>query len=580
MSDHKQSWVESLESKLLGHPRVAAGYRAFFIRWMGLPTGRAKVKLNADLVVETADGIHLATDHYEPQGVGPGPTILMRTPYSKGGAGSLVAAVFAWQFATFGYHVICQDCRGRFGSDGDYVPFLHEAEDGKATLDWIAQQIWSDGAVAMWGASYLGYCQWAAAATGSPHLKALAPFITSAHLMHYPVDGFPLDLLLRWMFQMATMDDPSLGMRERLRRINNGPVQDRFLGEAFRHLPIATADFVALGRPASLYREMADSDPTHPHWTVADHSATVASSPPADFTSGWYDIFLDDLLVDFCAQQAAGLHPQLTIGPWHHLAMDYLPVAFNNGLAWFDAQLKGDRNRLRSQPVRLFVMGANRWRSFDDWPPPAIVRRLYLHGNGVAKTGRLRWEAPPAGAAPDHYRYDPALPTPNVGGPKMGSDAGAVDNRLLEERPDVLIFSTPPLPVDVDVIGPVQAELYVYSSLPNTDFFARLCDVDQTGRSSNICDGNFRVQPGRGAPQLDGSLLLTVAMSATAYRFRAGHRIRLQVSSGAHPRFARNLGVPEPQVSSTTWVAAEQMVYHDAARPSAVILPMARPEDR
>jgi hypothetical protein len=451
---------------------------------------------------------------------------------------------------------------------------LHEAEDGKATLEWIAQQAWSDGRVGMWGASYLGYCQWAAAATGVPQLKALAPLITSSNLMHYPVNGFPLDLLLRWMFQTATMDDPSLGMRERMRRINNGPVQDRFLADAFRHLPIVTADVVAIGRPSPLYREMADSDATHPHWTLADHSGTVASGPPANFTSGWYDLFLDGLLADFGAQQAAGLHPQLTIGPWHHLAMGYLPVAFGNSLAWFDAHLKGDDSRLRKEPVRLYVMGARRWRSFDRWPPPATPMQLYLHGNGAAKTGRLRWEAPPAGAAPDQYRYDPAWPTPNLGGPKMGSDAGAVDNRPLEERSDVLVFSTPPLPADVEVIGPVQARLYVHSSQPNADFFVRLCDVDHTGRSLNVCDGNFRIEPGRGSLQPDGSLLLMVSMSATAYRFCAGHRIRVQVSSGAHPRFARNLGVAEPQVSSTTWAVADQTVYHDATRPSAVVLPI------
>ena len=229
---------------------------------------------------------------------------------------------------------------------------------------------------------------------------------------------------------------------------------------------------------------------------------------------------------------------------------------------------------MRKKPVRLYVMGANRWRGFESWPPPSQQYRLYLHGNGAAKTGRLRWQPAEVGATPDSYRYNPALPTPNLGGAKMGTDAGPVDNRSLEERSDVLVFSTPPLPGDVEVIGYVGAELYVRSSLANSDFFVRLCDVDRSGRSLNVCDGNFRIEPGRGAPQPDGSLRLSIAMSATAHRFAAGHRIRVQVSSGAHPRFARNLGVPEPQTLSTSYQIADQTVYHDAAHPSAVVLPL------
>jgi putative CocE/NonD family hydrolase len=568
-----QSWVSRLEDQLLNHPLVAEAYRRAFVLWMNLPGGAYKVALHTNQVVPAADGIKLATDHYEPQGAGKAPAILMRTPYSRGGSGSLVAALFARQFATHGYHVLCQDCRGRFGSEGEFVPFLHEAEDGKATLAWIAEQPWSDGTAAMWGASYLGYCQWAAAAAGSPQLKALAPLITSSNLMHFPVNGFPLDLLLRWMFQMATMDDPVLGVRERLRRINDAAVQDRLIGTAFWHLPMATADEVAIGRASRLYREMADSDPTHPHWIAADHSASAAAAPPADFTSGWYDLFLDGLLADFRAQQDAGRRPQLTVGPWNHLSLGYLPVAFNNGLAWFDVHLKGNTTRLRAKPVRLYVMGAGVWRDFDVWPPPSRELRLFLHGNGAAKTGRLRMEVPPPAMAPDRYRYDPADPTPNLGGPKMGTDAGAVDNRPLELRPDVLVFSTTPLAQDCTVIGPVQAELYVRSSLANTDFFVRLCDVDRNGCSLNVCDGNLRMAPGQGDMQPDGSLRIKVAMSATAYCFRAGHRIRVQVSSGAHPRFARNLGIPEPQVNSTMMVAADQTLYHDAAHPSAIALP-------
>ncbi len=566
------------EQKALANPTAAGLLRQLFAGWLGLPAGRHRVRLIADLAVPAADGLLLATDHYEPVGVVAGPSILMRTPYGKGAAGSIAAGLFAYQFATHGYHVICQDCRGRFGSadeaSGEFMPFLSEADDGAATLEWIARQPWSDGSIAMWGASYLGYCQWAAASSASPHLKALAPLITSSNLMSYPQNGFPLGLLLRWMFQMEAMDTPGLSMLARMQRINDGVVQDRFLHQAFDHLPILTADEVAIGHSGALYREMAESDPAHPYWSASDHSASVAAAPPASFTSGWYDLFLDGLLTDFMAQQAAGRGSYLTIGPWHHLDSGYLAPAFNESLAWFDAHLRGDPSKLRKKPVRLYIMGANRWRSFSVWPPPATEYQLYLHGSGAQKTGRLRWEPAAAGAAPDQYCYNPALPTPNVGGRKMGTDAGRVDNRALEARADVLVFSTPPLPGDVEVIGYVRAVLYVASSLPYTDFFVRVCDVERSGRSLNVCDGNFRIAPGRGEPQPDGSLRITIDLSATAYRFCAGHRIRVQVSSGAHPRFARNLGVPEPQVQSTTYCLAEQTVYHDAAHPSAVQLPL------
>lgn len=568
----------AFEQKVLANASVAKLMRELAARWVGLPSGRYRVRLVADLMVPADDGLLLATDHFEPIGAGPGPTILMRTPYSKGARGSLVAGLFAYQFATFGYHVVVQDCRGRFGSvgedGGEFLPFLYEAEDGAATLEWIARQAWSDGQAGMWGASYLGYCQWAAASTGAPQLKALAPLITSSNLMSFPQNGFPLDLLLRWMFQMQTMDTPNLSMGERMARINSGPVQDRFLRSAFDHLPIISADEVAIGHPGALYRDMAESDASHPYWHQADHSDSVANAPPANFTSGWFDLFLDGLLADFTAQQAGGRKPYLTVGPWHHLSSGYVPVAFQDGLAWFDAYLRGDRSKLRKKPVRLYVMGAKLWRSFDAWPPPSKQYRLYLHGSGAAKTGRLRWESADAGQVPDHYRYNPALPTPNLGGAKMGTDAGQVDNRPVEERVDVLVFSSPPLPGDLTIIGYVDAELYVRSSLANTDFFVRLCDVDHTGLSLNVCDGNFRIEPGRGELQPDGSLRIRVAMSATAYSFLAGHRIRVQVSSGAHPRFARNLGVPEPQVLSTMYQMADQTVYHDSAHPSALILPV------
>ncbi|MBK8051662.1 MAG: CocE/NonD family hydrolase [Anaerolineales bacterium] len=568
------SWLQSFEQTIWSSPIAATAFRQFYSLWLALPDGPFRVRRTDNLHLAMADGVNLAMDHIAPQTELKLPAILIRTPYGKDGAANLAAGLFSHKFASFGYHVIVQDVRGRFQSEGDWVAFLHEASDGRATLDWIAAQAWFDGNAAMWGASYLGYCQWAAASTKSPNLKALAPQVTSANLMKYPEHGFPLDLLLRWMFQTQTMDDATLGMREKMQRITDGAVQDRFLGPAFMHLPINTADEVAIGKAALLYREMADADPTHPHWSNYDYSGIVAEAPAGTFISGWYDLFLDGLLTDFAAQQAAGLNPYLTIGPWHHLDMGHNAAAFTEGLAWFNAKLKGDAGKLRARPVRIYVMGLDQWRTFDRWPPPSRATPLYLSGSGVAKTGRLRWDKALTGDTVDHYRYDPAFPTPNLGGPKMGNDAGQVDNRALAARPDVLVFSTPPLTDPVDVVGSVTAELFVKSDRQHADFVVRLCEIDRKGVIRNICDGNFRVQPGRGELQPDGSLRIRVAMSSTAYRFRADHRICVLVSSGAHPRFARNLGVPEPQVAAVDLQPAVQTLYHDALHPSALVLPL------
>lgn len=568
------TFVQRIERLLLDNPIGEAALQFALAQTVRLPKGNFKVEATYGLRIPMRDGVMLAADHYAPVGVDVGPAVLIRTPYGRGGPGRSLAEIYARTFATHGYHVLNQDVRGRFDSEGQFVAFVHEKADGADTLEWMTHQPWCNGAIGMWGASYLGYTQWAAAASGSPHLKALVPIITHSHLMEYHDNGFPLDLLLRWMFQIATMDDPTLGVWERLQRINSGALQDRFLQEAFMHLPMQTADELVIGKPDLLYREMSAADSTHPVWRQVDLRAAVPVAPPAAFVGGWYDLFLDGLLDDYAVQVKAGRRPRLVVGPWHHMEYGYMSIAFTEALHWYAVHLRGEPANTDAKPVRLYVMGANRWREFEQWPPPGKPLRLYLHGSGVAKTGRLFVHTPPADAPVDVYTYDPADPTPNLGGPKLANGAGVVDNRPLERRKDVLVFSSIPLREDVEFIGPVKLELYVRSNLPTADFFGRLCVVDHTGRSTNICDGSFRLEPGRGELQSDGSVRITIAMSSTACRVKAGQRIRLLVASGAHPRFARNLGFPGNQALMTDMRAAQQTVFHDAAHPSALMLPV------
>jgi hypothetical protein len=290
---------------------------------------------------------------------------------------------------------------------------------------------------------------------------------------------------------------------------------------------------------------------------------------PTHLVAGWYDIFLNGQLADYFALVAAGQRPYLTVLPRQHLDPLVIWEGLREGLDWFDAYLRDEPERLRRRPVRLALMGSAEWHEMDFWPPPATASRYYL-GRG----GRLDASAPQPDGGASVYLYDPADPTPGLGGPVLSAGAGRRDQAAVEARGDVLTFTTPPLRAKTDVIGPVRAELYVRSSLPYTDFIARLCVVDQGGRSSNICDGLCRVTPGKGAPQPDGSLRIEVDMWSTAQRFHPGQCVRLQVCSAAHPRWSRNLGGDAPLGHGRAGAIAQQTIHHDAEHPSALVLPV------
>jgi putative CocE/NonD family hydrolase len=290
---------------------------------------------------------------------------------------------------------------------------------------------------------------------------------------------------------------------------------------------------------------------------------------PVSSIGGWYDIFLPGQLRDFMALQAAGRPARLTIGPWTHLSMDgaMMREAIEFGLACAHGEAPPPR-----KPVRLYVMGQNAWRDFDSWPPPGYSPQPFY----LAAGGALGTEPPssdstaPDNTAPDTYRYDPADPTPAVGGVRMlfRGSSGRVENSKLEARADVLTYTTAPLDADVEVIGDVSAQIWLASSVAHADVFVRLCDVDPDGKSWNVCDGLTSVS---GADELRA---VTVGLWSTAHRFKRGHRIRVQVSSGAFPRYARNPGTGEPRPTGTRLVAARQAVYHDPDHPSSITLPV------
>jgi putative CocE/NonD family hydrolase len=269
------------------------------------------------------------------------------------------------------------------------------------------------------------------------------------------------------------------------------------------------------------------------------------------------------------ALRDSGHSPYLTIGPWGHLDADCLWETLRQGMVWFDAFLKGDRRGLRKSPIRIYVMGAEVWRELDSWPPLAQETHYYLQGGGS-----LSPQMPPEEVPPDTYRYDPSDPTPSLGGSLMSHQAGSYDNRRLEKRPDVLTFTTGKLDQNLDVIGPLRLLLFVRTDQVTCDFFARLCDVFPDGRSMNVTDGMLRFLPEKGTLQADASRRISIELRPTAYRFSKGHALRLQVSSGAFPRFDRNPGTNDPFGQAVQLRPSEQTVYHDQQHPSVLILPV------
>jgi hypothetical protein len=349
--------------------------------------------------------------------------------------------------------------------------------------------------------------------------------------------------------------------------------QGRYLLDAFDHLPLGDLDRVITGRPIDFFPDwLAHSSRNDLYWEALDFRRDMARvNQPLHLIAGWYDLFVRYQLEDYQLLKAAGYQPYLTVGPNRHLSAGNYITATREGLAWFDAYLKNDPSRLRRHPVRIYVMGRNRdaWREMDDWPPPAQDALYFLQSRR-----RLAIDRPAEASPPDRYLYDPGNPTPVNGGPLLSFNAGPRDQRALESRSDVLTYTTDPLSEEIEVIGSPRGEVYVRSSLEHADFVARLCDVHSDGRSINLCDGFIRLEPGQGEAQPDGSLKIAIELGPTASCLRRGHRLRLQVCSGGHPRWNRNLGLGEPLVTATQWRGSEQLIYHDAAHPSVLILPV------
>ncbi len=532
----------------------------FFERAMALPPAQTHdVVVQRDLRVPMPDGAILLADRYAARGAAKPPLVLARCPYGRRGPWGMMAGRL---FAERGFQAVVQSCRGTFGSGGALDPFGSvEQDDAVATVEWLRRQPWYPGSFGTFGPSYLGITQWALAASALPDHAAMAIQVTASEprAMVRAGGSFALETMLRWIDQVAGQERTGAMVRQRIR--------ERKLRELADQLPVGQLDRLATGatRPYWQHWLAEDGDYWDRHsFTSGPGKVTAAVS----MVGGWYDIFLPAQLRDYAALRTAGHEPRLTIGPWRHADNDAAGTWIRDGLDFLTACLSADGAGLPAGRVRIFVTGADEWRELPSWPPDSTPHAWYLHPAGGLQAGE------PGECPPDEYTYDPAHATPNLAGPAGLNGAARVDNRMLEARPDVLTYTSMALASDLEVIGVPEVDLRVSSDREHTDFFARLCEVSPAGVSVNICDGLLRLAPGRPTAEADGTLRLAFGLWPVAHRFRAGSRLRLQVSSGAHPRYARNTGTGEPLATARRLASAHQRVFHDPAHPSALVLPV------
>jgi putative CocE/NonD family hydrolase len=557
------------------------------------PTAVGEITIELDVPVPMRDGTVLRADVFRPAQEGRFPVLLSRGPYDKSflwdGVLDFKSAVRA------GYVVINQDTRGRFASDGEWLPWKYEREDGYDTVEWAASLPYANGRVGMFAASYLGSTQWSAAIAGAPHLAAIAPMTTWSD----PDDGLmfrggavELGLNLYWTLLQSLGQYPKAGLapEEMFGKLmaTMGDM-DAMATRTYWQLPAAAQTaIIDSGQPdIGVARALADPS-TLEESRVSTRYEDI--QVPALVLAGWYDIFLQGSLDSYTGMRTQGRTARLVVGPWEHTSFVGWPsgrvgeVAFGLGsllpggraltdhhLGWYDHWLKDvPATQDHESGVLLFVMGANEWRQEADWPlERAQDTSLYLDEGSA-----LTWDEPSADESGSAYTYDPADPVQTRGGHLVMSSeypAGPYDQRDTESRDDVLVFTTPTLEEDLEITGRVRATLFASTDGPSTDWVVRLCEVDAAGVSRNIADGITRVttEPGR-IDEVD------IDLWSTSILIRAGHRLRVHVTSSNFPRWDRNLNTGEPVTEGTTMRVAQQRIFHDRNRPSRITLPIVR----
>jgi uncharacterized protein len=552
------------------------------------------------VTMKTRDGVTLEADVYRPAGDGPFPVLLQRTPYDKRNA-----ADFALQAIGHGFMVVVQDVRGRYASEGEWYPFKHESEDGYDTIEWAAALPHSNGKVGMFGGSYVGATQMLAAIGHPPHLAGICPVVTASNYHEnwtYQGGAFEQWFNESWTSGLA-QDTLGRTIHDNTNAMIGSAVLPLKQYPLFNiHLdPNAPADRLAPYFLDWLTHQTYDS--YWKQWSIEENYANI--QVPALTIAAWYDIFQGGSIRNYlglkahAGNEAARNGQRLLITIGGHAgngqkigAVDFGPAAAEfdeNTIAiqWYDYLFLGKQNAFSGKPVRIFVMGENKWRNEDAWPPPNARQTSYfLHSSGKANTsigdGALSTTNAHKEEA-DNFTYDPGNPVPTVGGPLCCDTRhlppGPRDQKEVESRPDVLVYSTPPLDADVEVTGPVTLDLFAKTSGADTDFTAKLVDVWPNGFAQNLTEGilraRYRESTTAASPIEPGKVYeYKIDLWSTSNVFLKGHRIRLEVSSSNFPRFDRNLNTGKSAADDATSVKANNTVLHDSDHPSALILPI------
>jgi putative CocE/NonD family hydrolase len=566
------------------------------------------VTYESDVVVTMRDGVKLRADIYRPNTEGKFPVLLQRTPYNKDND-----VDFGFKAAAQGYVVIVEDVRGRYASEGEWYTFKNEPNDGYDTIEWTAALPYSNGKVGMFGGSYVGATQMLAAIAHPPHLAGICPIVTASN--YHENWTYTGGAFAQW-FDEDWTSGLAQNTYERLVGRQNDPV-----GGIWK-LPLADYSILNLEKHPDLASNASVAPYfldwlAHPNYddywkalSIEEHYPEI--TVPALHMAAWYDLFLGGSLRNYEGIKAHGATEQARKGQQLMVVVgghagngpkvgdvDFGPASRIDEdevtLHWYDYLFKGAHNEFASgKPVKIFIMGANTWRDEDDWPlARAKNTKYFLHSSGKANSLRGNGTlstAPPSKEPPDQYVYDPANPVPTVGGPLCCEpqrwEPGPRDQRSVEAREDVLVYSTPPLAEDMEVTGPVSLELYAKSSAVDTDFTGKLVDVSPDGFAQNLTEGILRARyrDSRETPTLmnPGQVYkLTLDLWATSNVFKKGHVLRLEVSSSNFPRFDRNLNTGELRYVETTqppqreqFVSATNTILHDAEHPSALILPI------
>jgi len=523
------------------------------------------VRVEKDLPVKLADGTVILVDHLSPVGPGPAARVVVwiRSPY-----GRVVLRGLAKRFTQAGAHVLMEAVRGTDGSGGTFDGAHYDPADAADVAAWLRGQSWFPGVIVTWGISAIGYAGVVPAVVGVPEwrLAVLQDSCLSLRPVVYPGGAFAAKTMFGFLaaYDLAVRR-PGVGV---VRGMIASVRAARKATKVLTLLPLDTADTRLVGYPVDAWQQWLTHEHADEYWQELDLSPHVDAMPPlVHLASGWYDPCLSTTLAAYETLRAAGKRVRLVIGPWYH-GRGATDAAYRADVdAWIAAAADPtltDPTASGGAPIRVHIGGVDEWRDLPDWPVPGTTTAAWhLHPDG-----RLTTAPVPDGSPPRHYTYDPTQPTPAVGGAMENFDgaAGAKDNRRLEARSDVLTYTSEPLAADLETIGPVTATITIQATADHVDVFVRVCDVHPDGRSINICDGIRRLD----TLADNAARTVTVDLAGLAHKFLRGHQLRIQVSSGAHPRFARNTGTGQPLATASELRAVDVQIGH----PSRILLPV------